>query len=250
MPALRKISMDQPWVWLSKGWSDLRKAPSVGLGYGALFAVTGFALLLVIYALDIMEVLLPLVGGFLLIAPVLAVGLYETSHRIETGQPTSMALALTAWQRNIGQVSLIGMALFTLYMVWILLALLIFMLFFSYDPPSPDTFIQEVFFSVESIPFLIVGSLVGAVLATLVFAISAISVPMLLDRNVNMMLAIATSFEAVRQNPAPMFVWGCLIMLFTAAGLASFFLGLIVTLPLIGHATWHAYRDLTEPAAE
>lgn len=250
MPNIRRITIDRPWSWLAAGWDDLRRAPGVGLGYGALFALAGLLLLVAIWTLAQFALILPLTGGFLLIAPILAVGLYETSRRLAGGEPVSMRLALTAWQRNLGQVALMGVVLLLLFIAWMRLAALIFMLFFSHQPPNPENFLIEVFLSVDSIPFLLVGTLVGAVLATLAFAISAVSVPMLLDRDVNVMLAIATSFEAVRRNPGPMAVWASLIVIFTAAGLLTFYLGLIFTLPLLGHATWHAYKDLVEPQEE
>ncbi len=244
VPKIRTISPERPWTWLSRGWSDLRAAPAVGLGYGALFAAAGFLVVALMWSFDVFELFLPLAGGFLLLAPVLAVGLYETSRRLAAGEKVTMATALLAWRRNVGQVALFGVALLLFFIAWMRLASLIFMLFFAYDPPSPETFIQDVFFQWDSIPFLLVGGGVGAVLAALVFAISVVSVPMLLDRDVNVVVAIATSVETVRRNLFPMFVWGCLIVLFTGAGLATFYLGLIVTLPIIGHATWHAYRDL------
>ncbi|SMF40497.1 Uncharacterized membrane protein [Tistlia consotensis] len=248
VPRINRITIDQPWDWLAAGWADLRAAPAVGFGYGALFVAAGFVALALMWVWDIFALFLPLAGGFLLVAPVLAVGLYETSRRLAAGEPTSMRLALTAWRRNLGQVALLGVALLLFFIAWMRLASLIFMLFFAYDPPAPDSFIQHVFFRWDSIPFLLVGCGIGAVLATLVFAITVVSVPMLLDRDVNVVVAIATSVEAVRQNPFPMFVWACLIVLFTGAGLATGYLGLIITLPIVGHASWHAYRDLVAPA--
>ncbi|CAE7874186.1 unnamed protein product [Symbiodinium necroappetens] len=245
LPKIRKISVDRPWAWLAAGWQDLRSAPSVGLGYGAIFTVVGFLLLGIAYELGLFwQVLLPIAGGFLLVAPVLAVGLYETSRRLQAGEPTSMALALAGWQRNLGQIALIGVVGLVLWIAWMRLAFLIFMLFFSYEPPRPDNFLADVFLSDITIPFLLTGTAVGAVLALIAFAISAVSVPMLMDRDVNVMAAVVTSVEAVRQNFFPMLVWASLIVLFTAAGLLTFYFGLIITLPLIGHATWHAYRDL------
>jgi len=249
LPQINRIKADRPWVWLAKGWSDLRAAPSVGIGYAAIFTICGFVLLAVIWSFESFYAVLPLTGGFLLLAPVLAVGLYETSRRLEEGEPVSMRLALTAWTRNFGQITLMGVALLLLFIAWMRLAFLIFMLFFADNPPNPETFVNDVFFSASSIPFLLTGTIVGAFLSVLAFAISAISVPMLMDREVNVILAIATSVEAVRHNLWPMLVWAALIALFTAAGLATFYFGLIITLPLIGHATWHAYRELVAPAA-
>lgn len=245
LPKIRKISVDRPWAWLAAGWQDLRAAPAVGLGYGAAFAVAGFLMLGLSYELGLFwQVLLPLAGGFLLVAPVLAVGLYETSRRLQADEPTSMRLALTGWNRNLGQTALIGVAGLVLWIAWMRLAFLIFMLFFAYEPPRPDHFLNDVFLSDITIPFLLTGTAVGAVLAVIAFAISAVSVPMLMDRDVNVMVAIVTSVEAVRQNFYPMMVWASLIVLFTAAGLATAYFGLIITLPIIGHATWHAYKDL------
>lgn len=247
VPRINRISAERPWEWLAHGWNDLRAAPAVGLGYSALFTLAGFLVLVLLWRWNLFELVLPLAGGFLLLAPVLAVGLYETSRRIEAGERTSMALALTAWRRNVGQVALLGVALLLFFIAWTRLASLIFMLFFGYDPPAPGDFIEQVFFSWNSLPFLLVGCGVGAILAALVFAIAAVSVPMLLDRDVNVVVAIATSVETVRRNPFPLFVWACLIVLFAGAGLATFFVGLIVALPIVGHATWHAYRDLVVP---
>jgi uncharacterized membrane protein len=245
LPKIRKISVDSPWSWLAAGWQDLRRAPAVGLGYGALFAVVGFLLLGVSYQMGLFwQVLLPLAGGFLLVAPVLAVGLYETSRRLQAGESATMADALTGWNHNVGQLALVGVAGLVLWIAWMRLAFLIFMLFFAYEPPRPDNFLADVFLSDTTIPFLLTGTAVGAVLAVIAFAISAVSVPMLMDRDVNVVAAIVTSVEAVRQNFFPMMVWAALIVLFTAAGLLTFYVGLIVTLPLIGHATWHAYKDL------
>jgi uncharacterized membrane protein len=136
------------------------------------------------------------------------------------------------------------LALVLFMMAWMLLAMIIFALFFSDRLPGPDNFIFEVFLSVESIPFLIVGTGAGAVLAALVFAISAVSIPMLLDRDVDVLTAVVTSLTAVRRSPGAMAVWAGLIVLFIGAGLVTAYLGLIVTLPLIGHAAWHAYKDL------
>ena len=250
----RSTSGPGPWAWLAAGWGDLRKAPAVSLGYGLVFALAGFAILAVVWASGISAeryggffIVLPLSAGFMLVGPIMAVGLYEISRRQAEGEAVSLAVAVSAFQRNPAQIGLMGLALMLFLLFWIRLATLIFALFFADNPPDPNNFIMEVFFSVEAIPFLIVGIAVGAVLAALVFAISAVSIPMLLDRQeTNVFMAIATSFAAVRNNFAPMAVWAALIVLFPGAGLVTAYLGLVVALPLIGHATWHAYRDLVE----
>jgi uncharacterized membrane protein len=140
-----------------------------------------------------------------------------------------------------------GVVLMLFLLAWVRLAFLIFALFFGLQPPSWQHLIETIFFTADGLPFLIVGTAAGGVLALAVYAIGAVSIPLLLDRNVGIMTAIATSFMAVLHNWRVMLGWGALIVLFTGAGLATLFIGLVVTMPLIGHASWHAYRDLVEP---
>ena len=248
---VNQVGLDRPWTWLARGWADFRKAAGIDIFYGCLFVVAGLVLMGLLYALDVPYVILPFGAGFMLVAPILAVGLYETSRRLGLGEKVTMATPLEAWQRNIGQIGFIGLALMLFLLAWIRIATLLFALFFSKTPPQIDQFVMQVFFSADSLSFLIVGTIIGAILAALVFAISVVSVPMLLDRDVNTITAIVTSVSACLKNKGTMFVWACLIVLFTAAGLVTGFIGLIVVMPLIGHATWHAYKDLVgEPGTE
>ena len=137
-----------------------------------------------------------------------------------------------------------GLVLMLFLLAWVRIAMLIFALFFGNRPTSTTNFIETVFFAPESLPFVITGTLVGAVLAVAVFTISVISLPMLLDRDVGVPAAVATSFRAVNRNPKAMALWAALIGGFMAFGVATLFVGLTVCLPLIGYASWHAYRDL------
>ena len=243
---VRTVNLDRPWSWLARGFADLRRAPRIDLFYGLIFTAMGYLLGLGLYAADQVFLILPLGGGFLLLAPRLAVGLYHVSARLEdAGRPT-LAEALRAWWPARGQLAVMAFVLLFAYLVWLRVAFLIFLLFFGLQPPAPETFVSEVFLQPRSVPFLIVGTGAGAVLALTVFAISAVSIPMILDRKVGALTAIITSVRAVVANPRPMLLWAALIVVFTAAGLASMFVGLVVTLPLIGHASWHAYRDLVD----
>lgn len=244
-PHVRRIGVDRPWRWLAAGWEDLRRAPGTGLLYGFAFALAGFLLLGGLWMAEMTYLLLPLSAGFMLMGPILAVGLYEVSRRLAEGVPVDLLGAFRALERNTSQIVLIAIVLMLFLLAWIRIATLIFALFFSHTPPGLDNFIVEVFFSVDSIPFLLTGMITGGILAAAVFAISAVSIPMLMDRpDVHVVTAIVTSIAAVRMNIVPMIVWAALIVLFSAAGLVVFYLGLIVTLPLVGHATWHAYRDI------
>lgn len=245
-PLIQRVGMERPWVWLACGWQDMRRAPAVSLAYGLTFTVLGLVLVLFTWLVDLFVLVLPLSAGFMLVGPILAVGLYETSRRHGLDEPVTFADALGAWRRNTSQIALMGVALMLFLLAWIRLATLIYALFFgTAAAPGLQDVLSEALFSVGSIPFLVVGTATGAVLAVLVFAISVVSIPMLLDREeANAVAAIATSMAAVRHNPQAMAVWAGLIVLFTAAGLVTFYLGLIVALPLIGHASWYAYKDV------
>lgn len=245
VPHVRQIDLDRPWAWLAAGWQDMRRAPGVCLSYGLLFAAAGALLTALIWLYEVFYLVLPLTAGFMLMGPILAVGLYEVSRRLEAGESITLGEALGAWRRNVSQIGLMGVALMLFLLAWIRLATLIFALFFSSNPPRPEMalFIDDVFLSVESLPFLVVGTIIGGALAAMVFAISVVSIPLLLDRHVNVFTAITTSIAVVRQNFWTMALWAWLIVIFVGVGLATAYIGLLVTVPLIGLATWHAYRD-------
>ena len=246
LPAIRKVDRDQPWIWLAAGWRDLRKAGGVSLAYGAFYAVLGFALTTYLWLSDVLYISLPLAAMFTLIGPLLAVGLYQISRDLDDGRPISLLRSLTAWRANPGQIAFMGVVLLLFALAWMRLAFLIFMLFFGHAPMGPEALLMiDRFLAVDSIPFLIVGTSVGAVLAMIVFTISVVALPMLLDDpDSNVITAIATSVNAVRKNFWTMALWAWLIAVFIGVGLLTAYIGLIVTLPLIGHATWHAYRDV------
>jgi uncharacterized membrane protein len=244
-PRIRKVELDRPWAWLAAGWRDFTRAPAVSAVYGVAFAVAGYLVTLGLWLLDWEYLILPMVCGFLIVGPLLAVGLYETSRRLDAGEPVSVGAAFLAWRRNAGQIGLLGVALLLFLFLWTRIAALLFMLYFGLTPPSFDDLFAQTFLTASALPFLIIGSAVGGALAAFAYAISVVSVPLLLDRpESNVITAIATSFVAVRENLATMAFWAVLIAAFAGAGLITLYLGLIVTLPLIGYASWHAYRDL------
>jgi uncharacterized membrane protein len=246
LPAPKRITFDHPWNWLSAGLRDIRRSPFVSLSYGALFAAMGCLLTYGLYALDAGFVALPLAAGFMLLGPLLAVGLYEVSRRHAAGEPVSLIIALTAWRRNPGAIFMVGLILMFAFLLWIRIATLLFALFYGVGEFHEDTFFSETFFSFTTVWFLIIGILIGAVLATIVFSFSAIAFPMLIDRKTSATAAILTSVRAALLNWRPLTLWASLITVFSAAGLAVVFVGLIFVLPLIGHASFHAYRDLVE----
>lgn len=246
-PRPRTITLERPWAWLAVGWEDMRQAPTVSLTYGALFAAISLALTAGLFLLELSYLLLPLGAGFMLIGPMLAVGLYETSRRISAGEPVSLRDALMVSTRSPGQLAFLGVLLMLILLAWMRLATLLFAVFFgTLDfSPLPET-LNLLFFTWEGLGLLIVGSVVGAALAAIVFAISVVSVALLMEHDVDAITAIGLSLRAVRQNFAVLALWAWLIVILIVAGLVPAYLGLIVTFPLVGHASWHAYRDLVE----
>lgn len=242
---IRSITLDHPWRWLSAAWLDMCTAPGVSYAYGALFAGIGFALLFGLEHYGMGYLILPLALGFAIVGPAVAVGLYETSRRLGQGGSAEMGDAVHAMRRNPMQIGLVGVFLLLVFMAWVRLAMLEFMLFFGSAPPSLDGLMQAVLMSEQSWAFLIVGTLSGGALAYVAFAMTAIAIPMLIDKpDTDAVTAMLTSMDAVRHNWRPMMLWAFLISFFTFFGLAMFFVGLTITLPLIGHASWHAYKDL------
>lgn len=244
IPKVNTITLDHPWAWLAKGWKDLSRAPKFSLAYGTVFVLVSYLLTLGLVSEDLFFIIPPLAAGFFLVAPLLGIGLYQISDTLERGEQVQFCNALTAWRRNQAHLSAMALVLVMVMLAWMLAALLVFALLYHQPVPTWENFIPVVFLSGTSPAFLLTGIAVGALIAAFTFAISAITVPMLMDRQVDVFTAMQTSLHAVRTNWQAMALWACLIVMFVGVGLATFYLGLIVAMPLVGHATWHAYRDL------
>ncbi len=241
---VREVSLESPWRWITLGWKDLWHSPVVSLCYGLMFAVVSAGLAWGAFALEASSVLLALVAGFMLVGPVLAMGLYETSHRLEDGRKPTFGAALRALWGSSNQVRFAGVILMFVLLVWMEVAAVIFALFFGMQYPPLADFINTLLFTPAGLGMLFVGTIVGAAFAFTVFAISAVSIPLLMVNDVDAVTAGAVSVKAVMRNPAVLILWGWIITVLMAFGIATAFVGLIVAFPLVGHATWHAYRDL------
>lgn len=242
---INEVALDEPWRWLSKGWGDLWHRPSLSLGYGFVVVIASMILTSGLISLHIAAVVLALGAGFMLLGPILAVGLYEKSRRIEANEQLTPKEILFVATKSPVQIGLMGFVLCLALLIWIRIATLLFALFYGPQPfPPLDQFLPSLLFTAHGLGMLLVGTVSGGLIAFTVFAVSAISIPILMVEDSDAPTAIVLSVKSVLKNSKPMLLWAWMIMLLTIFGLATGYLGLIVVFPLVGHATWHAYRSL------
>jgi uncharacterized membrane protein len=243
-PTVREVSAGAPFGWIARGFADLLHCPIPSLFYGFCFAAMG---LLITFVFEhAYEYTSALTSGFLLLGPFLAMGLYEISRRRELGQGCALTPTLTVWRRNAGNIGIFAVVLGVVFLIWARASLVVFALFYTNEMPNLSGFLGQVL-SLENLEFLAVYFGVGLVFATIVFAASVVSIPLMLDRNQDAITSMLASFGALGRNPGAMIIWAVLIVGLTLVGFLSFHLGLVVLMPVIGHATWHAYRSLVEP---
>jgi uncharacterized membrane protein len=202
------------------------------------------AILYGLWQQDYLAYSFPLASGFMFVAPFLGIAFYEISRRLEMGAPVRFGDIAIAWSKRPGPLFTLGLVMMLFQVAWMRIALLIYALFFGLQPVEWSNFVLTLVTTTDGLVFLLAGTAVGGGLAALCFAIGVVSFPLLLDRDIGSAQAIATSIAVSFANWRVLFGWAALIVLFTGAGLVTGCLGLIVTMPLIGHASWHAYRDL------
>ena len=241
---INRVDVEMPWGWLRRGWQDLLRAPQVSLTFGLIIAALSVVIITGLWQQDYLAYSFPLASGFMFVAPFLGIAFYEISRRLEMGAPIHFGDIATAWSKRPGRIFTLGLIMMLFQIFWMRIALLIYALFFGLQPVEWSNFVLTIVATTDGLIFLIVGTAVGGVLAALCFAIGVVSFPLLLDRDIGTAQAIATSVAVSVANWRVLAGWGALIVLFTGAGLITGCLGLIITMPLIGHATWHAYRDL------
>ena len=245
-PAIREVEAGWPLIWLARGIADIRAQPGASAFYGLCFAAMGVVQLLVFrFAIDYTSTLSM---GFMLLGPFLCIGLYDLSRQRETEPTANLRRSLVAWRENPGGIGIYVLILTVVFLVWARASLVTFALFESNAMPNWAAFFVQLA-AMQNVGFLLAFFGVGLIFAIIVFAFSVISIPYLLDRRADAVTAAAVSVMSLVKNPVAMMVWAALIALLIGIGLVTAYVALVLTGPLIGHATWHAYRDLVGPSA-
>jgi uncharacterized membrane protein len=249
-PVVRRITAADIAEALAQGLRDFQALPLYGLAFGALYAAGGIIIVLCLTAFGMVYLAYPLAAGFALIGPFVATALYEMSRRREMKQPISVAAIWSAIRSRseIGWMAFVTLFFFVIWMyqVRLLIALLLGL---NASFSSFREFITVVLTTNEGLLFLAIGNLDGAALSLILFSLTVVSFPLLLDRDVDFVTAMVTSVRAVVASPLPMIGWAAIIVLLLIVSSLPYFLGLLVTVPVLGHATWHLYRRIVAPAA-
>lgn len=249
-PSIRIIGFSDIFEALKSGVTDFMRAPLFGLFFGLIYALGGIAIFSVLMLAGELWMILPIMIGFPLIGPFVAAGLYEVSRRLTAGQQLSWrGVLITVFAQHERQTGWMAFVILFVFWIWIYQVRLLVALFLGFNTPSTlSGFIDVVLTTPAGISFLAVGTIVGAFLAMFLFAATVVSMPLLLDTELDFVTAIITSFKAVTRNPVPMLSWGIIVTVLTLLAMAPAFIGLLWVLPVLGHATWHLYKRVTVPA--
>ncbi len=238
---VQPIPTTAAFEFLAAGWKDMRATGYRGVVYGVIFVVMGYAIQLVYE--NLWQMTMGMTAGFFLLGPFLCCGIYDLSRQHDRGYKPNVSASTLSWSRNWKSIAFFAAILTFFMIVWARVSVVLFALFGAHNYPDLKQMIAKVV-SLDNLEFLIVWSGVGFVFASLVFAISVISVPMLLDRGTDTMESIFASAKALWNNPGAMLIWALSIAVIIGVGLIFFLPLVAITAPLIGHATWHAYKRL------
>ena len=246
---VRQITLTDLREALARGFDDFAAFRTDVAFLCVVYPIVGLVLARLVFGYDLLPLLFPLASGFALVGPVAAVGLYEMSRRREAGAEAGWADAFAVFRAPaFGSIVLFGLMLMAIFLLWLNVAIAIYDMTLGPEPPaSAATFVQAVFTTEAGWTMIVVGIGVGFLFAVFVLSISVVSVPLLLDREVGLASAMLTSLRAVAVNPGPMAVWGFIVAAGLVLGSIPLFLGLIIVMPVLGHATWHLYRRVVLP---
>lgn len=248
IPDPARISLETLKDVLRLGWRDFTRAPVFGILFSAVYVIGGLILYAIFAASAAQWWFIPIAVGFPILAPFAATGLYEVSRRLERGEPLgSGAVFACVFAQKDRQVPSMAMVVVLVFMFWVFIAHTIFALFFGLQPIADSTW--GLLFSPSGLMMLMVGSVIGGVMAAVFYALTVVSLPLLLDREVDFISAMIASFSCVTANPGVMAVWAGVIALSLFIGMLPGFLGLFIVLPVFGHASWHLYRRLLPEAS-
>jgi uncharacterized membrane protein len=247
---LRAPNMRSPMRWITAGYEEVLRHPGYSLGYGFVFTAGGLLMMYCLFKLGWSALIPAAAGGFIMMAPLLAIGLYGISRRDEEGKPLNLSVLFPRRFAEPRQLAYVALALTLAFIVWMQVALLLFALFSNGHTLALQDFTAYVFSTKAGLTMATIGTIVGLLISLFVFSVSALSIPILLEHHVDAITAISASVRMVIQHPGPMLVWAWLIALYTAFGLITASIGLIFVFPMMGHATWHAYREMVGPVEE
>jgi len=247
-PPVRKITTTDVWEALAQGFDDFRAIPTHAFFICLIYPVAGLVLYRLSFGYEMLPLLYPLVAGFALLGPFIAIGLYELSRRREQDPNVSPMRAFDVMHRpSFGAICRLGLLLAAIFVAWLYAANLIYLQIFGNAVPPPAEFINQVTTTAKGTQLIIVGNVVGFLFAAFVLVISVVSFPMLVDRNVSAATAVRTSVRAAIENPIPIALWGLIVAFSLLIGAVPLLVGLALVLPVLGHATWHLYRKLVVP---
>ncbi len=241
----RRLGPAVAFSWLAAGWRDLTVHPAASLSYGFLVFLVSITIAFGLFAFGLDYILFPALAGFMVVGPVVAIGLYEKSRRIAAGEPVDLIRMILAKPRSAGQILFTGLLLCLLMLLWMRAAVIIYALFFGLRPfPGLDHITAMLFTTPTGWAMLAVGGAVGGLFAAFSFAISAFSIPMLLEERTDALTAMGTSTALIWNNLPVMLTWGAIVCGLFLVSLATGLVGLIIVFPVLGHGSWHAYRAI------
>ncbi|MDI1302064.1 MAG: DUF2189 domain-containing protein [bacterium] len=245
---IRKVELLRPFFWLKAGWRELAAHPGPSLTYGILVTLVGWGL--VTLAAPHAELFTSVITGFVLFAPLVASGIYELSRQSEAGEPASFINSVKSLRRSMNSIADFGIVLLLVGILWERVAAVMFALSYGGDMSDVQHFVHEIFFSGKYWGVVIAWLLSGAILSSVIFSVTVIGMPMVIGRDADVVTAMITSVRAVFLNLPAMMLWAGLIVTLTVLGMALAMVGLVVIMPLLGHATWCAYKDLVHEAPD